>query len=62
MVRGQFVTKALSACQHTLSGIAQAHLSHLAWCVMSRDVPKDDVRNVNAGKDHHRHDRVCTRR
>jgi hypothetical protein len=43
MVRVQFVTKALSACQNTLSVTAQAHLSHLAWYAVSRDVPKDDV-------------------
>ena len=43
MVRVLFVTKALSANQHPMSGPAQAHLSHLAWCVVSRDDPNDDA-------------------
>src|SRR6266852_2432693 len=29
--------------QHPMSGPAQAHLSHLAWYIVSRDVPNNDA-------------------
>ena len=43
MVRVQFIESPICLPKHPLSGTAQAHLSHLAWYVMSRDVPKGDV-------------------